>query len=59
MVKNLLTMLILYRYIWLVYVYFGLSADFDYRANSPHHYRESLLYLEANKTGDTSRNFPA
>jgi hypothetical protein len=23
-------MLILYRYIWLVYVYFGLSADFDY-----------------------------
>jgi hypothetical protein len=23
-------MLILYRYIWFVYVYFGLSADFDY-----------------------------
>jgi hypothetical protein len=40
-------MLILYRYIWLVYVYFGLSADFDYpRQFSPPLPRiiESLLY---------------
>jgi hypothetical protein len=42
-------MLILYRYIWLVYVYFGLSADFDYpRPFSPPLPRiiESLLYLK-------------
>jgi hypothetical protein len=41
-------MLILYRYIWLVYVYFGLSADFDYpRQFSPPLplIIESLLYL--------------
>jgi hypothetical protein len=40
-------MLILYRYIWLVYVYFGLSADFYYpRQFSPPLPRiiESLLY---------------
>jgi hypothetical protein len=40
-------MLILYRYIWLVYVYFGLSADFDYpRQFSPPLPRiiENLLY---------------
>jgi hypothetical protein len=38
-------MLILYRYIWLVYVYFGLSADIlIIRANSPHHYRGSFLF---------------
>jgi hypothetical protein len=37
----------LYPYIWLVYVYFGLSADFDYpRQFSPQLPRiiESLLY---------------
>jgi hypothetical protein len=42
-------MLILYRYIWLVYVYFGLSADFDYpRQFSPPLPRiiEILLYVE-------------
>jgi hypothetical protein len=41
-------MLILYRYIWLVYVYFVLSADFDYpRQFSPPLPRiiEILLYL--------------
>jgi hypothetical protein len=47
--RKKLTMLILYRYIWLVYVYFGLSADFDYpRQFSPPLPRiiESLLYVK-------------
>jgi hypothetical protein len=48
MVKNLAQQGVINRYIWLVYVYFSLSTDFDYpRQFSPPLPRiiESLLYL--------------